>query len=379
MNLERGINPLIKSSWSRRLTSKETPTDVLNLINHIKQLYYIRWAFYYLTLIELSKEITKPDVGNSLIFYPKIKDYLDTKYVRVVSENPQKEKGNKMLEVIVEFLTTKKNSTCEKIAESNYQNNPNSDTRLKTITDNVRKFIKNNLIPLHIVKETGKEKVRNHNIARYSLTLFGILYTIHLSSKKEDRTRIIRNLSQEYSNELPKIFGRLKNFEKIIGKNFEDFLGFDEVGKTIQISEHNISSWILDEFIPQMHKHYEAKVEGNDLVADQISFFIYNNLKKNLIEYQNKIGEKEYETYCEKNKISESKKPKGWNTRTNEWIELPDRHRSTWNFENAEKKWIKLINSNLKIKLWYEDLVEKAISQNQEKNKILREVKNSLN
>ena len=162
MNLERGINPLIKSSWSRRLTSKETPTDVLNLINHIKQLYYIRWAFYYLTLIELSKEITKPDVGNSLIFYPKIKDYLDTKYVRVVSENPQKEKGNKMLEVIVEFLTTKKNSTCEKIAESNYQNNPNSDTRLKTITDNVRKFIKNNLIPLHIVKETGKEKSGCH-------------------------------------------------------------------------------------------------------------------------------------------------------------------------------------------------------------------------
>ena len=179
----------------------------------------------------------KPDVGNSLIFYPGIKEYFDASYPRAITKKPRTANGESKLKLILKYLSTKKNSTCEEIAMSEDQNNKRNTRLLKTITDNVRKFIKNNLIPLKIIKETGKKRMGNHHVTTYSITLFGILYTIHLFSKEDNPIEIINNLAKEYSYELPKIFGRFKEFEEIIGNGFEEFLGFDSIGKIIQVTK----------------------------------------------------------------------------------------------------------------------------------------------
>ncbi len=326
----------------------------------------------------MKHEMLKPYTGNSLIFYPGIQEYLDMKYPGAVTKTPRTSTGEYKLKLILEYLSTKKNSSCEKIAMVEYQNTK-STSKLKTITDNVRNFIDDNLIPLKIVKETGKEIIRNHHVATYSLTLFGILYTIHLFSKKENPSKIICNLSKEYSSELPKIFGMFKKFEKIIGNEFEKFLGFDKIGEQIQVTEDQTPVKVLDEFIPQMHNYYESGIVENDLIADQISFFIYNNLKENLIEYYNELRDNDYQKYCKKNKIPKIKKPKGRIRRTGKIVELPDMFRNTWNMNNAEKKWIEIIHTNQEINDWYKDLLKKAIILNQKKSKMLEKVNMILN
>jgi hypothetical protein len=327
----------------------------------------------------MKNDLGKIIIGNSLVFYPEIKEYFDLRYPGLIVKKSRITAGEHKLELILKHLSTSRDSTCEDIAKKEHENNKFISSLLKTTTDNIREFIDENLIPQKLIKETGKKKIRNHYVVTYSLTLFGILYAIHLFSKKENPSEIICNLEKNYSSELPKIFGMFKKFEKVIGNEFEKFLGFDKIGEKIQPTEDQTPHEILDEFIPQMHNYYDVGINENDLIPDQISFFIYNHLKENLVEYYNEIRNTDYKKYCKNEKIPKIKKPKGRIRKTGEIIELPDMFRNTWNMNNAEKKWIEIINSDPKIKKWYSALVQKAITLNKEKNKKLKKIKVMLN
>ena len=142
------------------------------------------------------------------IEYPEVQKYLDNRYFDDKNNHTQKHNGNYIFNTILKHLTTNRKSTCKEIAESY---NDNSRRNLKAIENNVRDFIKKNLIPYYIVEKDEIKKIRNKKIQTYSLTHFGILYTIHFFSKGNDfeyELDTIRNLAIEYKDYLPKIFSR---------------------------------------------------------------------------------------------------------------------------------------------------------------------------
>ena len=182
---------------------------------------------------------------------------LDRRYGPPNTLNPKKRNGEYRIRYILKYLSENKQSTCEEIAKEEYEKNIHIPGGIKSIADNLRKFIKHNLIWPQLVIEDGTKKVSNKHVQVYSLTPIGIMYSIYLFSNLEldeggasysfggatkadldeifEKTRdssvyssqleidltFVRNLAKEYSQTLPKIFGRLELLEKIIGDKFE--------------------------------------------------------------------------------------------------------------------------------------------------------------
>ena len=127
-------------------------------------------------------------------------------------------------------MSKHKKSTCEEIARYEFEKNISTKRLLKSITDDVRKNVENNLRKLGLVKMQGFRKIKRRHAKVYSLTPLGILYSIHLFGKLQWKENHeinfvhIQNIAKEYSDTLPKIFGKFKLFEKILGKNFESIL-----------------------------------------------------------------------------------------------------------------------------------------------------------
>ena len=292
-----------------------------------------------------------PLAGNSLVFYPEIQDYLDRRYGGPGKENPSKANGEAILRNILQFLSVNKNSTCPEIAKSQFDSEITGRAKLKSITDDVRKFLKGTLIPLTIVEISGTKKEYNKNVKQFSLTPFGVLYTIHLFTlTKEGKVPdydsfddydliMIRNLAKEYGFLLPKVFGRFSVFENIIGKNFEYTLGLLRINDQFSGAALPLDTDLLNESIEFLYLvKSRQKKPIRDMQADEISFLVYNNLLGNIEIYKTES-------------LKQTRKLKGKSL--GKLFKKAQR--------DARTKWKKIIKSDPKIKTWYYDFINSAI------------------
>lgn len=145
----------------------------------------------------------------------KSPDYRGQKYI----------KGRDLLYDIIDELTKNRKITCKEIAESQIRKKRKRTD--KSVIDNVRKFIQNNLVPRRIVQEDGYKIIHNRKEQCFSLTPFGILYAIHLNIEN-----VIENISLTYKETLPKVFGEYEFFKSIFGKIIIGILGIKILADT---------------------------------------------------------------------------------------------------------------------------------------------------
>jgi len=125
----------------------------------------------------------------SLADVNQIFNYLDLRYGNPDKKSLRKNKGEHIMRLIIKFLSSQKQSTCEEIAKYEFDNEISTKRKLKSITDDVRKFIKNNLRNLRLVKMDGFKKGQRRYAETYSLTPLGILYSIQTKTNWEKRFR----------------------------------------------------------------------------------------------------------------------------------------------------------------------------------------------
>jgi len=324
-------------------------------------------------------EIELPDYAISLDQIKGMFSQLDQRYGKPGVKNPKKMNGQYMLRIILKYLSYNKQSTCEEIAKDEYDKNLQTNRKLKSITDDVRKFIKNNLIWTRLVREDGYKKVYNKQVKAYSLTPVGILYAIYLFSnlriaedgvyivesgltqeefdlmseklKKNDKEykmlvnsfqppidlMFVRSLAKEYSQTLPKVFGRFELFKKIIGKNFERSLLFAPFIQLFFPRDPTIPD--IDEMLSEyaMNSFYSSELTKNgpdDLIAEQISLVFYTNLFGSIMNI------------LDRRFFDEKKSYDGYNRERNYLL--------------AKQKWMEILDEDKKIKKWYYNFVRDA-------------------
>jgi hypothetical protein len=279
--------------------------------------------------------------------YPQIEEKLDTLFTKSKNKIPKKSNGEFKFIKIMECLTLKKKLTCEMMAK--YELGDNSkDT--KSIADGTRRFLIKHLLPMLIVKEDGFEKQRNKKIKCYSLTPFGILYSIHLFSHGKNfeyDLKSIKNISKTYCNYLPKIFKRFDEFEKIIGSDFYYILTLRNISDYIdELTIFNYSEHLLNSYSTKLGT-LSLNFNNKHIVEEQISFILYNNM---LIQLE-LLERRSYSVDDVKSRLIRSEKV-------------------------ALKQWQKIIRSDHSIHKWYCDLIKDAMKDSKEQTKIL---KNQLN
>ena len=323
---------------------------------------------------------------------------LDQRYGSSNIKMPKKRNGEYKIRYILKHLSNNKQTTCEEMAKEEYENNPQSLIKEKSIADNIRKFIKNNLIWPQIVIEDGTKQVSNKKVQAYSLTPIGILYSIYLFSnlsidksgasvvysgaslsdldeiyeKTGDESvydtdlpidlTFVKNLAKEYSQTLPKIFERFNLFEKIIGDRFEmvmitpliNLFFPEEPGlpqETRILYEHALYS-----FWSRKLGHHSPL----PLLAEQISIIFYIYLESSIEEIlQSRDFNERSQRDFEKKNI---KKQKTWQ----EFKKL------------AKQKWLEIMDEDKKIKKWYLDFVKEALTSKTEELNALKYYRKSV-
>jgi len=306
---------------------------------------------------------------------------LDRRYGPPTIKIPEKRKGEYAMRSILKYLSNNKQSTCEEMAKKEYENNPQSLIKEKSIADNFRKFIKHNLIWPQLVIEDGTKKVYNKKVQAYSLTPIGIMYSIYLFSNLEldeggasysfggatkadlddifEKTgdssvyntqleidlTFVRNLAKEYSQTLPKIFGRLDLFEKIIGDKFE--LVFIFILSHLFFPEEpglpQESRMLYEQALYSFWPHKIERDSPRPLLLEQISMIFYIYLESGIEEI---LSSRDFE---ERSQLNLEKK-KGKKQKT--WQESK---------KLAKQKWLEIMDEDKKIKKWYFDFVKEAL------------------
>jgi len=310
---------------------------------------------------------------------------LDLRFGGPEINKPKKENGQYMLRLILKYLSYRKQSTCEEIAKEEYEKNIQTKRKLKSITDDVRKFIKNNLIWTELVYPDGFKKVYNKQVQAYSLSSVGILYSIYLfSNMRLDKygdnlselsivtsgptqadidllseeigkhiddsvqepidLNLIRSLAKEYSHVLPKVFGRFKLFEKMIGKDFEltlIYIFFNLFHR--RDSDIPDIDEMLSEYAIQNYWRRELTKNGPwELIAEQISLVFYANLQSDIEDI---LHSRDFQKWSERNNKKEPTKKEDFRKIQN----------------MAKKIWLEIMDDDKKIKKWYMDFVKEAV------------------
>ena len=170
----------------------------------------------------------------SLLQLPSFFRYFDRRYGKPELENPKKKTGEYALRLILKYLAEHKCSTCEEIAQFEFDKSSNQKRKLKSITDDIRKFVNHTLLPSQLVLLDSPKKKKNKQVKTYCLSPIGILYCLYLFGNfrppdeqwgtsydmAELESDVLKNISKEYSSILPKVFGKFELFEKIFGKDF---------------------------------------------------------------------------------------------------------------------------------------------------------------
>jgi len=307
--------------------------------------------------------------ATSLVELPWVLKHLDQKYGTHDIEDSKKNNGEYAIRLILKYLSEHKQSTCEDIAKYEFDNKLQSQRKLKSITDDVRKFVKNNLIHSHqLVYEDGTKKVYNKQVKAYSLSPIGILYSMHLLAKfreteefgyshdyviSEIDHNFIRNLVKEYSQTLPMVFGRSKLFEKIIGKDFESliinaFLNiYYEERTSIPHEKFLLNDYVLTTF---WYKN-SNKFTIPGFIAEQISLIFYIHLQESIEMYlfDKESGLKEL-IVMRKEELEKhyKKREKSFQEKSKEFPKI------------AKKMWLKLMKEDKELKRWYGNFLKEA-------------------
>lgn len=249
-------------------------------------------------------------------------------------------RGRKIFLEIMSYLSAHKKSSCEDIAKDEYDKKPSGKRKVKSITDDVRKFIKDNLIPAIIVKEDGFKKIYNKMVRTYSLTSFGILYAIHLDEKN------MNNIAKEYKENIPKVFGNFEFFKKKFGEKFIDIIGIKELADTGKSKAFMPTAGVLAAFVNDMDgAYYSDPIFLGGRWTDQISFVVYCNILSHILlqskDQQMETGEK-YEIICQR---------------------------------NVNEFWNKINRNDPKIKRWFHECVKEAFFVYSERRKLLSNAK----
>jgi len=257
----------------------------------------------------------------------------------------------------MKYLSYHKQSTCEEIAQDEYENNLSSPRKLKSITDDIRKFLKNNLIVSEIVYYDEPKKKGNKNLETFSLSPIGILYSMYLlgNFRKTDDfgmsgydllqidQNLVKSLGKEYFETLPKIFGRFSLFEKILGKDFVSFLItpfiaiYDLERAEIPTKELLLTDYILTSYQFLLAPHFKSIRDIHEFIVEQISLIFYIHFEEELI-------------YPLRDKIDEDSNFKNKDSTA--------KHRESLN--QAREKWIQIMNEDVELKKWYDAFLKNA-------------------
>jgi len=298
-----------------------------------------------------------PVFASTLEELPMVLKYLDRRYGTHDIEDANKTNGEYALRFILKHLALHKESTCLEIAKAEHDRTPQSQKKqrkLKSITDDVRKFIKYNLIATQLVYKGEPKKIANKHIETFSLSPIGILYVIHLFANVRSTDdmffeiivtsdideKFIRKLGNEYSQRFPKIFGRYKLFKKILGKDFEKYIieSFIEIlsgwskGVGIPNERFLLTDYILTHFL------FTSKIRKvHDLIAEQISLLFYVHFEEGLVN-------------ALRNEIEEDPKFRK--------KDVTYKHRESLN--QAREKWIQIMDEDRELKKWYATFLKNA-------------------
>jgi len=304
-----------------------------------------------------------PISANRLVELPLVFKYFDKRYGPPDITEPKKKNGEYAIRFILKHLSYNRNSTCKEIAEAEHEKYIHSkkQPKLKSITDDVRKFVHNNLIPSELVNEDEPKIEGNKHVKTYSLSPIGILYSMYLfgnlretadlemvvfevdESSKIDRN-LIKGLGKEYSETLPKVFGRFDLFEKILGEDFISFLImpftaiFDlEIDEGVPHKEFLLTKHVLSTYEFLFAPRFNTQMDVHKFIAEQISLIFYINFEEGLIHpLRDKID-------------------KGSNFRNKNDTA---RHRESLN--QAREKWIQIMDEDKELKKWYNTFLKDA-------------------
>jgi len=331
------------------------------------------------TLFGLDKKFTAPKLpypSESLAEVEWMFKQLDLRYGNPSNENPKK-KGQKILRFILKHLSYYKQATCEEIAEKQYDRKSSKSRKLKSITDDVREFIQNNLLWTQLVHEDGFKKVPKHKIQTYSLTPVGILYALYLFANlrldvREIRVgeeyqkidlKFIRSLSKTYPHVLPKVFGRFEIFEKVIGNEFESIVTSPLTRMFTQPDPWSVADpdVMLSEYA--MYDFWSSELTENgphDLISEQISLVFYANLQSGIEDfvrsrYMDEWARKQFQ---------------------NNNLQQESREQSQERYKEIERitkeKWIEIMDEDKKLKKWYHNFVKMAAMSKRKELDILK-------
>lgn len=327
----------------------------------------------------------------SLADVEQIIKYLDRTYGNPEKKKLRKSNGEYSMRLIIKYLSYHDKSTCEDIAKYEFDKNISTQRKLKSITDEIRKFAKNNLIPLRLVRMNGFKKMKKRHAKTYGLTPLGILYSMHLFGKLKWRENHeinyshIRNLSKEYSDALPKIFGKFELFEKILGKDFEDILivPFSRVINPDKPPEMTVPfllrEYVFSVLVQRVNEGPEIKprkifgVTFNEddyetyyqfkFFAEQISLVFYSYL---LGSIQLTLRNKD-EKIKDLIKLENEAFGKGGFDEHTKMLKKTEQRRQQL-FALAKKLWLKLMDEDEEMKNWYNEFVKEVGESKRKEN-----------
>ncbi len=267
------------------------------------------------------------EYSSNLNAYPFLVKELDITYGGPKFDRQRIPKGRERLKQILEYLARQKFSTCEEIAKFEWERDLDTKVKLKSITDDIRKFVNEKLIPKRLVLQSGTKQIKNKKIKTYSLTPFGILYSIHL-----DLTDI-EHMAKKYTKELPLVFGRFNVFKKVLGKNFIKKMGIKHIADSGLIRSRRFLDidYILNDFIQFSSGAWMQGTVGmamsHNTWYNQLSYAIYNNILLELI----------IESIVKRNS------------------------------NNMQEKWLEIVESESDINNWFKEFASDALRANKAK------------
>ncbi len=255
-------------------------------------------------------------------------------------------KGRNALHTILEYLSTHRSSTCEEIATNELKKSVTRKTKLKSITDDFRKFIQEKLIPRRMIIEEGFKKRRNKNIQAYSLSPFGILYSIHLLSGEKAKHTVVNSIAIEYQDILPNVFRKFPLFEKVLGREYLNLIGLYEIadnGDKIPGGFSDTTAPLL-EFVNDSGYGWKNFIFRINRTSDQISLLVYTKILAHF------VYESIFSKFAGKS--------------------IGD--------DEISKLWNQLVESEPEIKKWYTKFVKEALAAHNFKIKTIKKVKSWL-
>jgi len=298
-----------------------------------------------------------PVSANRLVELPLVFKYLDKRYGTPDLKEPKKKNGEYVLRLIIKYLSHHKRSTCEEIAQYEYDNNLSSQRKLKSITDDIRKFLKNNLVVTEIVYHDEPKKKYNKQIETYSLSPIGIFYSMYLLGNfrvthefgmtgygiSEIDGNLIKSLGKEYSETLPKVFGRFELFEKIFGKDFVSFLitpfiAIYELERVeIPTKEFLLTDHVLTTYEFLFAPHFNSVMDVHKFIAEQISLIFYIHLEESLVHFFRSNFDETSNSII-KNGTANYRE----------------------SLKQAREKWIQIMDEDKELKKWYNTFLKDA-------------------